>query len=129
MNRYHSSSRTLAWVGLWTIVVSGLPNITWGQDALQGTLQGDRAYRERNKPPTNLGDYQQTNTCNRTIEPTQSCVVTIIFDPQAFSARNATLTILSNAPSSPNRLSLTGNGCVLIPPSARRFIIGTSCSN
>lgn len=57
MNRYHSSSRTLAWVGLWTIVVSGLPNITWGQDALQGTLQGDRAYRERNKPPTNLGDY------------------------------------------------------------------------
>jgi|GEM_PF-5554231 len=78
---------------------------------------------------TNLGDYQQTNTCNRTIEPTQSCVVTIIFTPQAFSARDATLTILSNAPSSPNRLSLTGNGCALIPPTARRFFIGTSCGN
>jgi len=77
----------------------------------------------------NLGDYQQTNTCSGGLAPAQSCVVTIVFTPQELRARDATLTIVSNAPGSPNRVTLTGNGCALIPPTARRSFIGTSCAD
>ncbi|MBI1840465.1 MAG: outer membrane beta-barrel protein [Verrucomicrobia bacterium] len=58
MNRFRSSSRAAAWAGLLTAAAWGVPEAAWGQDALQGTLQGDRAYRQRITPPANLGDYR-----------------------------------------------------------------------
>jgi len=75
------------------------------------------------------GDFTQSNDCTRALEANQSCTVTVNFSTTALNARVGTLTILSNAPSSPDTVSLSGNGCALIPPAARRFFIGTSCSN
>ena len=77
------------------------------------------------------GDYAQTHTCSTALQPNQSCEVSITLAPQSLGQRDGILTINSNAPSSPDRVSLSGNGCALLSlsPSARRFFIGTSCSN
>jgi hypothetical protein len=78
---------------------------------------------------TTTGDFVQANDCNRELGPNQSCTITVNFGPQLLGNRSGTLTITSNASSSPDNVSLGGNGCALIPPAARRFYIGSSCTN
>jgi hypothetical protein len=58
----------------------------------------------------NPGDYSQTNTCSGVVAASGSCSVTIVFTPQASGQRTATLSIYSNASSSPSTISLTGTG-------------------
>lgn len=60
---------------------------------------------------TNLSDYAiASNTCINAIAINQSCAISVTFTPTATGARTATLSIPSNAPSSPNLLPLTGTG-------------------
>jgi hypothetical protein len=56
------------------------------------------------------GDYAQTNTCGSSIAAGASCTVNVTFHPTASGTRTGTLTITSNATSSPNTVSLTGTG-------------------
>ncbi|MBC7623562.1 MAG: choice-of-anchor D domain-containing protein, partial [Aeromicrobium sp.] len=78
---------------------------------------------------TTTGDFAQANDCNRELGPNQSCTIILSFGPLLIGNRSGTLSITSNAPSSPDNVSLGGNGCALVPPVARRFFIGSSCSN
>ena len=56
------------------------------------------------------GPFTQTNTCPTSLAPGSSCVVTVTFVPTTTGAQTGTLTITSNAPSSPNTVALSGNG-------------------
>ena len=66
-------------------------------------------------PPTpdqNPLDYRITKeTCvGKTIRPGEACVVTLQFSPQGVGERPAVLQFYDNAPRSPHRLTLQGNG-------------------
>ena len=56
------------------------------------------------------GDFAMVNGCGTTIGPKAKCSVTITFKPTALGTRGGTLTIRSNANSSPNSVGLTGIG-------------------
>jgi hypothetical protein len=73
-----------------------------------------------------FGDYIQTNTCGGTLNPNQSCSINILFSPLGLGPRNGTLSITSNAPSSPDVVTLSGAGCRYFSPAASRFFV-TSC--
>lgn len=59
---------------------------------------------------TNPGDYLIDNGCQQPVAPAGSCRIGVRFDPQADGASSATLTILTNAPSAPATVTLTGTG-------------------
>jgi len=65
------------------------------------------------------GPYTETNTCPASLAPGASCSVTVTFAPTVVgTAETGTLTITSNASSSPNTVALTGNAtaaCLLLP--------------
>jgi hypothetical protein len=64
------------------------------------------------------GDYSQTNNCPLTLTAGQTCTINVTFTPTAEGSRNGTLTILSNAASSPtvtSTVTLTGTGINAIP--------------
>jgi hypothetical protein len=65
------------------------------------------------------GDYAVTsNGCSGGIEPRSTCAIGVRFTPAAVGERAATLTVASNAPGSPQTVSLTGTGTPApIPPS------------
>src|SRR5207249_3590766 len=54
------------------------------------------------------GDYSQTNTCVRTIQPGASCAITVRFMPQAIGARSGVVTITDNVGT--QRITLSGVG-------------------
>ena len=56
------------------------------------------------------GDYTQTNNCPASLAASTSCTITITFTPAAQQTRPGTLTVTSDATSSPNTASLTGVG-------------------
>jgi hypothetical protein len=58
---------------------------------------------------TNPGDFSQTNTCG-TVTPAATCTISVSFTPSAVGARSASLTITSNASTSPDVIQLTGTG-------------------
>ena len=71
------------------------------------------------------GGFAQSNDCTRPLEPNQSCIVNLIFSATALNNSTGTLTINSNAPSTPDVVSLSGNGCLI---ANNRFFIARSCS-
>jgi hypothetical protein len=73
---------------------------------------------------TGNSDFTQTNTCGSTVNPDQSCLISILFSPHALGARSGVLNILSNAPTA--RVPLGGTGCRYFSPAAARFFL-TSC--
>jgi uncharacterized repeat protein (TIGR01451 family) len=58
------------------------------------------------------------------IPPGQTCFISVTFSPTASGSRSGTLTINSNAPSSPNTLPLSGTGIapvITVTPSSLQF--------
>ncbi|MDD2915134.1 MAG: choice-of-anchor D domain-containing protein [Gallionella sp.] len=60
------------------------------------------------------GDYARTTTCGATLAAGANCTISVTFTPAASGARTGTLTITSNAATSPTAISLSGTG--FVPP-------------
>jgi trimeric autotransporter adhesin len=59
----------------------------------------------------NTGDFSfQGNTCGSSVAAGASCAISVSFNPTASGVRSAILQIVSNAPSSPDNVQLSGNG-------------------
>lgn len=58
---------------------------------------------------TNAGDFSASSGCG-TVAPNGTCTISVKFTPTASGARSATLSIASDAPSSPDQVSLSGTG-------------------
>lgn len=70
------------------------------------------------------GDFSQTNTCGLMLTAGASCTLSVNFTPTAIGARSGTLTLLSDAASSPDVITLGGTGTgpvVQFSPSALTF--------
>jgi len=66
---------------------------------------------------TNQSDFRQRlNSCVPNLPAGGSCTVTLAFSPSATGPRSATLSIYSNATTSPHQVSLTGTGSNTTPP-------------
>jgi hypothetical protein len=59
---------------------------------------------------TASGDYALASACPATLEPATSCTLSVTFTPTATGSRPATLDILSDATSSPQKVNLNGTG-------------------
>jgi hypothetical protein len=59
---------------------------------------------------TGTGDYQFTTDCGPTLPQGMSCFLDVQFHPLTTGVRNGTITIVSNAATSPFTISLTGTG-------------------
>ena len=62
---------------------------------------------------THSGDYNQNNTCPvpGTLNPKQTCTITVSFAPTVSGVRNGTITLKDNCPGSPTQtIALSGNG-------------------
>jgi len=58
----------------------------------------------------NASDFNQTNNCPAALAPGVSCTITVEFTPKATGNRNAFVSIVDNAPGSPQTIALTGTG-------------------
>jgi uncharacterized repeat protein (TIGR01451 family) len=68
---------------------------------------------------SNPGDFRLDNSCsNASLTPGGSCTVDISFSPTVLGSRSATLSVPSNATSSPTMVELLGTGTASIPPPA-----------
>jgi hypothetical protein len=56
----------------------------------------------------------------------QSCVLSLSYTATAIGSRTGTLTITSNAPSSPDRVQLSGSGCLVSSGGLNRFFVPTT---
>jgi len=56
------------------------------------------------------GDYSQSNSCGASIGGGASCTFTVVFAPKAVATRTASLSISDTDVTSPQMVSLTGNG-------------------
>jgi hypothetical protein len=54
------------------------------------------------------GDYSETDNCGTSLISAASCTINVTFSPTALGTRTGTLTITSNASSSPDTVSLSG---------------------
>jgi hypothetical protein len=76
----------------------------------------------------NAGDFIQSTSCPGNLAPSATCTVQITFTPLAIGARSAYLSIISNAPNSPQMIALSGSGLpgsagpVSITPSSLNFL-------
>lgn len=59
---------------------------------------------------TASGDFAQTNTCGTTVNAGASCAISVTFTPTAAGTRTGAITLMDNAASSPQSVSLTGTG-------------------
>jgi phospholipase C len=70
---------------------------------------------------TSSGDFSQTNTCGSSVAAGTSCTISVIFMPTVLGQRTGTITVTDNASTSPQTVSLSGNGVsttiTLSPPS------------
>jgi hypothetical protein len=56
------------------------------------------------------GDFAQTNTCGSSVAAGANCEINVTFTPTAEGQRAGTLTIVDNAPGSPQSVALSGTG-------------------
>jgi hypothetical protein len=56
------------------------------------------------------GDFTQTTTCGKTVAPGGTCTFSIAFAPTAAGSLTGALTITSNNPTSPQKVTLAGTG-------------------
>ncbi len=54
--------------------------------------------------------FSSTNNCGSVLAARASCAINLIFSPTAAGGASGALTILSNAPTSPDHVSLSGTG-------------------
>lgn len=59
--------------------------------------------------------FSQTNNCPGSVAPSATCQIVITFLPTNFITFNATLTVVSSAPSSPSTVPLSGLGISVAP--------------
>jgi hypothetical protein len=59
---------------------------------------------------TNAGDFAETNTCASSLGAGDNCTISVTFTPTMDGTRNAAITIIDNAPGSPQTVNLTGTG-------------------
>ena len=59
------------------------------------------------------GDFAQTNNCPATLAASANCTINITFAPIAAGSRSGSIAVMSNAPSSPDSVSLSGTGVAL----------------
>jgi FG-GAP-like repeat/FG-GAP repeat len=68
------------------------------------------------------GDFIQTNACGPTLAAGVSCTINVAFKPTQGGTRTGTLAVTDNAPSSPQRVSLSGTGTVVeLSPTSLKF--------
>ena len=70
--------------------------------------------------------YPQTSTCGAVLAPNATCTISIRFSPTSLGVIPGALVVNSNAPSSPDKVLLSGKGCRYFSPAAARFFL-TSC--
>jgi hypothetical protein len=56
------------------------------------------------------GDFAATNTCGSSLTGGTSCTISVTFKPTAAGARTGTIKIMDSAASSPQTITLSGNG-------------------
>jgi hypothetical protein len=56
------------------------------------------------------GEFAETNSCPLTLDPAETCTIDITFTPTSTGPQTGTLTIMDNAPNSPQTVPLTGPG-------------------
>ena len=59
---------------------------------------------------TNAGDFSASPSGCGTVTPTGTCTIAVTFSPSAPAGRSATLSIVSDSPSNPDQVSLSGTG-------------------
>lgn len=59
---------------------------------------------------TNATNFAQTNNCSSSLAAGASCTISVTFRPTALGTRTGTLQIVNSDPTSPQLVSLTGNG-------------------
>jgi hypothetical protein len=60
---------------------------------------------------TTTGDFSQTNTClGSPLAIGKSCTISVVFTPTAMGSRTGTITLVDNAPNSPQTVALGGTG-------------------
>ncbi len=69
------------------------------------------------------GPYSQTNTCGTTVKAGKNCTISVTFSPTATGTFTGNLTVTDSATSSPQTVSLTGNGLtgVILSPTNLTF--------
>jgi hypothetical protein len=55
-------------------------------------------------------DFTRTTTCTASLNPGQSCTISVIFAPTASGRRTATLNVSDDGGGSPQTVSLVGTG-------------------
>ncbi|TMF56696.1 MAG: choice-of-anchor D domain-containing protein, partial [Chloroflexi bacterium] len=68
------------------------------------------------------GDYSQTNTCLRTIQPGDFCSITVTFTPHGYGLRSATLTLYDDGPGGSQSVALRGTGTAARPLLSSGFL-------
>ncbi|MDJ0923879.1 MAG: choice-of-anchor D domain-containing protein, partial [Acidimicrobiia bacterium] len=75
---------------------------------------------------TDSSDMVMTgDTCPASVNPGASCAISLEFNPGAVTTYNATLSVVSNAASSPDTVPLTGDG-IEEPEEGLRLVVSTS---
>jgi len=68
------------------------------------------------------GPFAQTNTCGATIAAGASCTLSVTFNPTKAGSFTGSLSITDNAPTSPQKVSLTGTGTsIRLTPTSANF--------
>ncbi|HEV2380406.1 MAG TPA: FG-GAP-like repeat-containing protein [Terriglobia bacterium] len=71
---------------------------------------------------SNPADFSETNNCGSSVAAGASCTISVTFKPTAKGTRTASLSIVDNAPGSPQTVSLTGAGTeVKLSPASLNF--------
>ncbi len=71
-------------------------------------------------------DFTVFSACGTSLAAGAHCNLGITFSPHAIGARSGTVTLTTNAASSPNKFTMSGTGCRYFSPAAARFFL-TSC--
>jgi hypothetical protein len=59
---------------------------------------------------SDAADFTLTNNCGSSLAPSDQCTVTVTFKPSSAGTRTASIVFADNAPSSPQKVSLSGSG-------------------
>ena len=59
---------------------------------------------------TTTGDFAQTNNCGTTVAAGAGCTISVTFTPPTINTRTGTVSVVDNAPASPQTVTLTGTG-------------------
>lgn len=68
------------------------------------------------------GDYRQSSDCLRTLSPGGLCTVTVLFMPQSYGLRAASLTLYDDGLSGTQSITLRGTGTAAMPVLSSTFL-------